>query len=185
MNFCTVFAKKKKEFFLWIKSFPSLTFPKIVILKEPWALYFYRGKKKKDKSKWNKRFHFLKKSGENLFPQKRKNKSEGELKILRSYCVEKFNHKIAYETETLIFAVKTNFGPIRSRNTQVFGIPVWVVETANNKTRTPLQIRNTDLGLELLQNSLVSIFFLKGFGKCVLLQKPASSYNDLFMFVIF
>ncbi len=33
--------------------------------------------------------------------------------------------------------------------------------------RTPLQNRNTDVGLKLLQNFLVSIFFLKGFGKCV------------------
>ncbi len=37
--------------------------------------------------------------------------------------------------------------------------------------RTPLQKRNTDLGLELLQNSHVIIFSLKGFGKWVLLLK--------------
>ncbi len=36
---------------------------------------------------------------------------------------------------------------------------------------TPLQNRNTHLDLRLLQNSLVSICFLKGSRKCVLLQK--------------
>ncbi len=48
-----------------------------------------------------------------------------------------------------------------------------------------LQNRNADVGLKLLQNSFLSVFFLKGFGKCVLLRKSASSYDDLFMFVIF
>ncbi len=37
--------------------------------------------------------------------------------------------------------------------------------------QTSPQNRNTDPGLKLLQNSLVSIFFLKEFGKCIFLQK--------------